>query len=190
MKLLKFQQYITEAIESSDLEELARLKKLGIISPQEYYVQGRGARRDAVIKSDSPEHAIPEVREALESEAAKKLMALGLHLVSSKTQLINGNLIFSLDPNYKPHDGWGIGFFIGPKKIRRMTPKGINVGVWRRDAGSMDIGIKYFHGASDEDFYQIAMEWAAENIDFDHAKANTAINAWKYYTKKHLAKDK
>lgn len=122
---------------------------------------------------------------SLDSPAADALFAKGLHMVSSPTQLMNGTIVFSLDPNYRRADGWGIGFFPGPKIIRRMMPKGINIGVWGRRLGSMDILIKKFPNTSSEpDFFSQAMLWAAENIDFDHVKQNPEPATWKYYTKK------
>jgi len=121
----------------------------------------------------------------LETAGTKALLAKGLHLVSSPTQLTNGSLIFSLDSDYKRRNGWGIGFFPGPKVIRRMTPKQINIGVWSRSYGSMDIGIKHFKDTpTDVDFYNKAMLWAADNIDFEHAALYPEENQWKYYKKK------
>jgi len=124
----------------------------------------------------------------LDTAGAKALLAKGLHLVSSPTQLANGSLIFSVDPNYRRSDGWGIGFFPGPKVIRRMTPKQINIGVWSRRAGSMDIAIKHFRDTtSNLDFYNKAMLWAADNIDFEHAVMYPEKSIWKYYKKKKKA---
>ena len=121
----------------------------------------------------------------LETAGAKALLAKGLHLVSSPTQLVNGSLIFSLASDYKRRNGWGIGFFPGPKVIRRMTPKGINIGVWSRASGSMDIVIKHFKDTpTDADFYNKAMLWAADNIDFEHAALYPEQSQWKYYKKK------
>jgi hypothetical protein len=122
---------------------------------------------------------------ALSSDGAKALFDQGLHLVSSPTQLANGNLVFSLDPNYRSKNGWGIGFFPGPKRIRRMTPKGINLGIWGRYHGSMDVTIKRFLNTStDSEFFDMAMQWAAENVDFEHAKLYPEEGQWKYYKKK------
>jgi hypothetical protein len=121
----------------------------------------------------------------LDTAGAKALLAKGLHLVSSPTQLANGSLIFSVDPDYRRRDGWGIGFFPGPKVIRRMTPKQINIGVWSRRVGSMDINIKYFRDITTSlDFYNRAMLWAADNIDFEHAALYPEKSVWKYYKKK------
>jgi hypothetical protein len=128
--------------------------------------------------------------DALSSDAAKSLFDLGLHLVSSPAQLMNGNLIFSLDPQYRRLNGWGIGFFPGPKRIRRMTPKGIYLNVWGRGRGSMDIGIKQFNNiTSDTEFFDVALKWAANNIDFGQAASNPDPTAWKYYTKRKTRTD-
>lgn len=180
MKLYRFSQFINESYE---FDELDRMKELGLVDDTEYDSQKRATRREAYMASGPA--GIEDIKKALETEGAKKLMALGLHLVSSRTQLINGNIIFSLDPNYTPKEGWGIGFFAGPKLIRRMMPKGINLGVWGRKTGSMDFKIKRFPAEMpDLEFFDTAMKWAAENIDFEHAKANPNPATWKYYTKK------
>jgi len=185
MKLYSFSQFINETYE---FDELDRMRKLGLVDDAEYDAQKREIRREAYMASGAM--GIEDIKQALETEGAKQLMALGLHMVSSRTQLINGNIIFSLDQNYAPSNGWGIGFFAGPKLIRRMMPKGINLGVWGRTSGSMDFKIKRFSHAegytkmSDLEFFDKAMQWAAENIDFEHAKANPSSYTWKYYTKK------
>jgi hypothetical protein len=101
--------------------------------------------------------------------------------------LANGSLIFSVDPEYRRKDGWGIGFFPGPKVIRRMTPKQINIGIGSRRGGlgSMDIAIKHFRNiTANLDFYNQAMLWAAENIDFEHAVLYPEKSIWKYNVKK------
>ncbi len=180
MKLYRFSQFINESYE---FDELDRMRELGIVDDTEYDAQKRATRREAYMASGPM--GIEDIKRALDTEGAKQLMALGLHLVSSRTQLINGNIIFSLDPNYTPSNGWGIGFFAGPKLIRRMMPKGINLGIWGRKSGSMDFKIKRFSAEMlDLEFFDTAMKWAAENIDFDHAKRNPEPTTWKYYTKK------
>lgn len=122
--------------------------------------------------------------EALDSPEAQALFSKGVRLVSSPTQLLNGTLIFSMDPEYRRHDGWGIGLFPGPKTIRRITPKGINLKVWHRDLGSIDIPMKKIANAKDTtDFYKKAMQWAADNIDFNQVIENPDPSVWKYYTK-------
>lgn len=180
MKLYKFSQFINESYE---FDELDRMKELGLVDDTEYDAQKRANRREAYMASGPL--GIEDIKAALDTDGAKQLLALGLYLVSSRTQLVNGNIIFSLDPNYTPSNGWGIGFFAGPKLIRRMMPKGIDLGVWGRKTGSMDFKIKRFPSEmSDLEFFDTAMKWAADNIDFEHAKRNPEPTTWKYYTKK------
>ncbi len=180
MKLYRFSQFINESYE---FDELDRMRELGLVDDTEYDAQKRATRREAYMASGPL--GIEDIKAALATEGANQLMALGLHMVSSRTQLVNGNIIFSLDQNYAPSNGWGIGFFAGPKLIRRMMPKGINIGVWGRRTGSMDFKIKRFPAEMpDLEFFDTAMQWAAENIDFEHAKRNPEPTTWKYYTKK------
>ena len=215
MKLLTFSNYILESAEpnnsnvdtdqlKSTLTELNYLLSIGVIS-------GRDAKSEITklqkaiwqiknidvkkLDANSAEYIDDLIKlgddtglaalATLKSDGAKALIAKGVYMVSSITQLGNGSLIFSVDPNYRRSDGWGIGFFPGPKIIRRMTPKGINIGVWSRTYGSMDILIKKFNDTgSDLEFYNTAMLWAAENIDFEHAKLYPENQVWKYYKKK------
>ena len=212
MKLLTFSNYIAESNEpdqansetfdriNSTLTELNYYVSIGILRDSEVRKQLSQLTKElfnyhrGIVSSPSRymEDLIKlgdtsglAVLTALGSEGTKALIANGLYLVSSITQLGNGSLIFSVDPNYRRSDGWGIGFFPGPKIIRRMTPKGINIGVWSRTSGSMDILIKKFNDTgSDLEFYNTAMLWAAENIDFEHAKLYPENQVWKYYKKK------
>ena len=212
MKLLTFSNYIAESNEpdqansetfdriNSTLTELNYYVSIGILRDSEVRKQLSQLTKElfnyhrGIVSSPSRymEDLIKlgdttglAVLTALGSEGTKALIANGLYLVSSITQLGNGSLIFSVDPNYRRSDGWGIGFFPGPKIIRRMTPKGINIGVWSRTSGSMDILIKKFKDTgSDLEFYNTAMLWAAENIDFEHAKLYPENQVWKYYKKK------
>jgi len=182
MKLYSFSQFTNESYE---FDELDRMRDLGLVDPDEYEGHKRAKRREDYMQSGAI--GLDDIKAALETEGAKRLIALGLHMVSSKTQLINGNIIFSLDPSYSPSNGWGIGFFAGPKLIRRMMPKGIDLGIWGRKnrMGSMDFKIKrYSADLSDLEFFDQAMNWAADNIDFEHAKRNPNPTTWKYYTKK------
>jgi hypothetical protein len=214
MKLLKFIQYISENRDISDVESQAselgktaakinRLIELGL-------VDDAGYRKEFKKIVDSYQQLIKGLKlnykeqedldllkrigqlsgintfAGLETDGAKALFAKGLHMVSSPTQLVNGSIVFSLDPNYRSRDGWGIGFFPGPRIIRRMTPKGIDVGVWGRRKGSMDIRIKDFTSTTSSvlDFYNKAMLWAADHIDFEKAALYPEPTQWKYYVKK------
>lgn len=188
MQLLRFQQFIKEN-KSERLGDLRKMRDLGIISPEEHDYEARGLKKEIQIASPEYKSELDKNREVLETPGAKKLLAMGLHLVSSKAQLAHGTFVFSMDPKYTAFDGWGIGFFGKVRTIRRMTPKGVNIGVWRRDKGSMDIIIKKFPTTMSEiEFYDQAMSWAADNIDFEDAASKPAAKDWKYYTKKYVSK--
>jgi hypothetical protein len=67
-----------------------------------------------------------------------------------------------------------------------MTPKQVNLGVRWGMPGSMDVLIKkwsYSAHPTSLKFYDEAMQWAAENIDFEDVKRKPNEKAWKYYTK-------
>lgn len=218
MKLLKFSQYISEnrdieGAESQAVElgktsaKINRLVELGLVDDAGYRNEFKkivDSYRKLVkgLELNYQQHEDIEILKnlnqlsgmntliGLESDGAKALFAKGLHMVSSPTQLMNGTIVFSLDPNYRSKDGWGIGFFPGPKVIRRMTPKGINIGIWSRRGGmgSMNIEIKKFRDTrSIADFFNQAMLWAAEKIDFEHATLYPEPTAWKYNVKKKTA---
>jgi hypothetical protein len=216
MKLFKFTQYINESEEksieiSSEVQKLIDTSKkldyllsVGLIDQSGYAKEVRDITRGLGkfvrgLKLDAREEAdlailkqIGEVTglaalQALSSPGATALASKGLHLVSSPTQLVNGTLVWSLDPNYRRSDGWGIGFFPDTKSIKRMTPKGINLGVRWGAPGSMDIVIKKWpwkNPMSTPEFYNEAMLWAADNIDFEDVKSKPNPKAWKYYTKR------
>jgi len=216
----KFSRPLTEAreIEPHEEAELANMKdtvndingliELGLIDDSGYrkemvaiskafnkFVKGLNLdlkdQADLDLLKSLGEKAGQDSLMGLSLAGGKALATKGLHLVSSPTQLANGSLIFSVDPNYRRSDGWGIGFFPGPKVIRRMTPTQINLGVWSRTLGSMDIAIKHFRDTtSNLDFYNKAMLWAADNIDFDHAVMYPEKHVWKYYKKKKETRDK
>ena len=218
MKLLKFSQYISEnrdieGAESQAVElgktsaKINRLVELGLVDDAGYRNEFKkivDSYRKLVkgLELNYQQHEDIEILKnlnqlsgmntliGLESDGAKALFAKGLHMVSSPTQLMNGTIVFSLDPNYRSKDGWGIGFFPGPKVIRRMTPKGINIGIWNRRGGlgSMNIEIKKFRDTgSAANFFNQAMLWAAEKIDFEHATLYPEPTAWKYNVKKKTA---
>ena len=218
MKLLKFSQYISEnrdieGAESQAVElgktsaKINRLVELGLVDDAGYrnefkkivdsyrkLVKGLELNyqqhEDIKILNNLNQLSGMNTLIGLETDGAKALFAKGLHMVSSPTQLMNGTIVFSLDPEYRSKDGWGIGFFPGPKVIRRMTPKGINIGIWSRRGGmgSMNIEIKKFRDTgSAANFFNQAMLWAAEKIDFEHATLYPEPTAWKYNVKKKTA---
>lgn len=218
MKLLKFSQYISENRDIEGAESQAselgktsakvnRLVELGLVDDAGYKAEFKKIinsyqqlvkglklnyqeQEDLEILKNLGQLSGINTLAGLDSDGAKALFAKGLHMVSSPRQLMNGTIVFSLDPNYRVKDGWGIGFFPGPKVIRRMTPKGINVGIWSRrlGLGSMNIEIKKFKDMrSTADFFNTAMQWAAEKIDFEQATLYPEPTAWKYNVKKKTA---
>jgi hypothetical protein len=190
--LKKFTAFLNEDESSEEqLAKLARLRDLGLLEPDQYRADSKGIRRDAMLSATSRgEHAgtaLPEIREVLDSPEAQLLKDKGLEVVSSPTQLLNGTLVWA-KPGYSRANGWGLGFFPGPSKIRRMTPKGLNLGVWGRRVGSMDVEMKAIPTsayANETEFYRIAMKWAAEHIDWNQLEMaeRQSREAWRYYVK-------
>jgi hypothetical protein len=190
--LKKFTAFLNEDESSEEqLAKLARLRDLGLLEPDQYRADSKGIRRDAMLSATSRgEHAgtaLPEIREVLDSPEAQLLKDKGLEVVSSPTQLLNGTLVWA-KPGYSRANGWGLGFFPGPSKIRRMTPKGLNLGVWGRRVGSMDVEMKAIPTsayANETEFYRIAMKWAAEHIDWNQLEMaeRQGQSAWRYYVK-------
>lgn len=189
----KFGAFLNEDESSEDqLAKLARLKDLGLLDTDQYRQDSKNIRKDAMLAAkDRGEYAgtaLPEIREVLDSPEAQLLKAKGLEVVSSPTQLLNGTLVWA-KPGYTRAKGWGLGFFPGPSKIRRMTPKGLNLGVWGRRIGSMDVEMKSIPTSAytnETEFYRVAMKWAAQHIDWDQLEAadNTRDNeVWRYYVK-------
>ena len=93
---------------------------------------------------------------------------------------MRGNVLFSF-PGYRPHDKYAIGIYPGIKKIRRMTPKGIALGVWGRRIGSMDFLIKNLSFVPDDQFYRVAMRWILDHIDFEDPQFSVKRNTRKGY---------
>jgi hypothetical protein len=145
------------------IEDLRQLAELGMIDQHEItaFLRKRGV--PTII-----EH-VPEIQEIVNSPEYQELQERGLELVSSKTQLLRGNVILGF-PGYRPHDGYAIGLFPGNKYIRRMTPKGIWTGVRGRTPygyGSMDFRIKELRDIPEEQFYRVAMRWILDHIDLE-----------------------
>jgi hypothetical protein len=182
MKVLKFGQFV---FESYTKQELKLLLNTGLISRQEYSAGMRQTGREEYLNSEDGINT-EEIKQILNTDGAKKLMAAGLHHVSSRAQLMNGNIVFSLDPDYHSAQGWGIGFFSEFRAVRRMTPKKVKGLVWRRDEGSMDIVMRKFSDkVSALEFFDTAMAWAADHIDFNIEPDKLKDpKAWKYYVNK------
>jgi len=191
--LKNFTAFLNEDESSEEkLAKLARLRDLGLLEPDQYKADSNSIRKDAMLAAiDRGEYAgtaIPEIREVINSPEAQLLKDRGLEIVSSPTRLLNGTLVWA-KPGYTTAKGWGLGFYPGTGIIRRMTPKGINLGVWFRNLGSMDIIIKKIPKtvySTDSEFYRVAMKWAADHIDWDQlekAHQTGDPEVWRYYTK-------
>jgi hypothetical protein len=142
------------------IADLRQLADLGMIDPLELKAALRKKGASAIIEY------MPEYKEILNSPEYRELQERGLELVSSKTQLLNGSILFSR-PGFRPKDGYAIGLFPGPMLIRRITPKGIQMGIYGRRYGSMDVIIKKLNFIPPQKFYRVAMRWILDHIDFD-----------------------
>lgn len=164
--------------ESDDIDQqiadLRQLVDLGMIDPLELKAALRKKGHSAIIEYT------PEYKEILNSPEYRELQERGLELVSSKTQLLNGSILFGR-PGYRPKDGYAIGIFPGPMLIRRMMPKGIPLGVWGRRTGSMDFLIKKLNFIPQHKFYRVALRWILDHIDFDDPKFPVKSNTRKGY---------
>lgn len=142
------------------INDLSFLAELGIIPKRDImqFLYDEGA--DAMLQND------PSMKNFINSPEYSELKALGLEVVSSRTQLRNGNIILGYS-GYSPKNSFGIGLFLDGKLIRRMTPKGIPLGIQWRKLGSMDYQIKKLTSVNTEDFYVIAARWILDHIDFE-----------------------
>jgi hypothetical protein len=141
------------------LSQLKEMTKLGLIEPSEIRAIMRKLNLEKLqrqLPNVNVIHSLPEYQELLDK---------GLVLVSSKTQLMNGNVILAY-PGYNRNTRYALGFFSGIQVLRRMFPKGIKLGLQYRDYGSMDFIIKKFNKIPAEDFYRVAMRYALDKIDF------------------------
>lgn len=143
------------------LFDIHHLVEIGVIDPSVIRDMLKEKGRDEVLQS------LPNVQEILTSPDYAELQSHGLELVSSKTQLLNGNLIFGY-PGYSVRDQFAIGLYMDSRKIKRMTPKNISLGIWRRSGGigSMDITIKDLPNIPADQFYRVALRWVLDHLDF------------------------
>ncbi len=156
------------------IEDLRQLADLGMVDQQEIrdFLKGKGSA--ALIKHD------PEITAITQLPEYRELQEKGLDIVSSRTQLLNGSIIFAY-PGYRRHDGYAIGLFPGIRLIRRMMPKGIPMGIRSRRYGSMDFEIKKLRFVPGDQFYRVAMRWILDHIDFDDPQFSVKRNTRKGY---------
>ena len=153
--------------ESDDLSiddmlfDIRHLVEVGIIDASVLRDMLRKKGADELVLS------IPVVQEILSSPEYAELQSHGLNLVSSKTQLLNGNLIFGY-PGYSVRDQFAIGLYMDAQKVKRIAPKNIPLGIWRRRGGlgRMDTRIKEFQNVPADQFYKVALRWVLDHIDF------------------------
>jgi hypothetical protein len=159
---------------NQELEHLSVLADLGFIDDVEVKKVLRTRGVPDIIKYTK------YIQEIVDSPEYGELQEHGLELVSSKTQLLNGSIIFGR-PGYRSHDSYAIGLFPGPKLIRRMTPKGISLGIRGRRIGSMDFRIKDLRDIPESQFYRVAMRWILDHIDFNDPKFSVKSRTRKGY---------
>lgn len=165
-----FLQFISENESSqenplkSHIDALDDLRKFGLISDLEYGKELRAVSRE--LGGNYLDLASGDIRAALESPEAKRLFDAGLALVSSNTQILNGNLIFG-KRDYHRSDDFALGFFPNLRKVRRMTPKGGRPGPFGTYIHTpQDQSIKEFSkNISILHFYRLAMRWVADHVD-------------------------
>jgi hypothetical protein len=151
----------------SDLEQrindLRGLIRFGFAEKSELDALLRKSKSSVIINE------MPDVKRILSGPEYRELQEKGIELVSSKTQLLNGTLVFG-QPDYNRNTDYAIGIFPTVKTIRRMTPKGIYTGVRGRSPygiGSMDFRIKDLSFVADDQFYQVAIRWMLDHIDLE-----------------------
>jgi len=145
------------------IEDIKQLVDLGMVKPDELTAFLKKEGVSAMI-----EH-MPEIKRITDSLEYREILERGLVLVSSPTQLLNGTIVFGY-PGYRLRDQFAIGLFPGTKTIKRMTPKGIPMGVEGRSPygiGSLDFRIKQLENVPDDQFYRVAMRWILDHIDFE-----------------------
>ena len=155
----------SEYTDDQAIASIRHLVELGVLDVSELRAFLREKGADTIINQ-------PHIKEILNLPEYKELQSHGLELVSSKTQLLNGTIVFGY-PGYIPANQFAIGIFPGSKVIRRLTPKGIPLGVWSRHIGSMDIRIKELLAVQDDQLYRVAMRWILDHIDFEKINQNT-----------------
>lgn len=166
-----FRQFINESDKpsiESQMDVLRSLLDAGLISDDEFKKDLRGLKINTIRSSEKYlSNLSPEIKAAMETPGAKELLAKGLELSSSTAQLMHGTLVLA-KPGYFHSEAYGLGFFPRVKRIRRLVPHDTRDMFGRTIQNPLDPTIKIFpEEMSDADFYRIAMQWAADHIDFE-----------------------
>lgn len=164
--IYRFNQWnkLNEADEYSidqQIQDISDMIELGVLPKSELTKILRTLSVDNIVETS------PELNKIVNSPEYKALQENGLKIVSSRTQLLNGTVIIGF-PDYNRGTSYAIGLFPGPKMIRRMMPKNIPLGVWRRPLGSMDFRIKQLRNLPSNEFYIAAMRWILDHIDLEN----------------------
>ena len=180
-----FSQFINESDEPSienQLEVLRSLLDLGLISDDEFKKDVRGLNLSKMKSSEKYISSLsPEIKAAMETPGAKELLAKGLELSSSTAQLMHGTIVLA-KPGYFHADAYGLGFFPKVKRIRRLVPHNTRHYLGWTIKNPLDPTIKIFPAnMSTADFYRIAMQWAADHIDFEKEGFHSAGRTKKGY---------
>ena len=185
MKYVKlFEEHSIETL-IQQKNDLAGLKEIGILSPEEYSAKVQSLNREINAHTKSrlktgSQHRIysaewfndiqtyPELAwliEVVDSPEYKALIESGVVLSSSFTQLLNHTLQFTKSSQRDTTTEWGIGVFGPSQTVRRLTPK-----TGFRD---MDIVIRRFNEPTELDFFKKAMAHLANSVDFTTREFST-----------------
>lgn len=179
MKYLKlFEEQAGDQL-MAELDNLERLREIGLVKYPEYaeqkslikLKQRKNAKDLLTAKS---QHTIyskewftnlrtkPEFKwliEVIDSPEYADLIAKGVFLSSSVTQLLNHTLVFSKRVDRNIHTDFAIGFFTGVNVVKRIFPK-----TGYRD---MALSMKRFDASLSEiDFFKKAMAFVSNTLDF------------------------
>jgi hypothetical protein len=177
-KYIKLFEEKTTDILMAELEDLERLREIGLVDDQEYAEQTSSIRRQLNIQAKSilntkSQHKVysnewfedlrtkPEFRwliDVFDSPEYAALVEKGVVLSSSFTQLLNRTLVFSKSFDRNPKADFALGFFASTNVVRRIVPK-----TGYRD---LDMVMKRFERLSETQFFKTAMRWASDNVDF------------------------
>lgn len=177
-KYIKLFEEKTTDLLMAELEDLERLREIGLVDDHEYAEQKSSINRQlnlqakSVLKTNS-QHKVysnewfedlrtkPEfgwLINVFDSPEYAALVEKGVVLSSSFTQLLNRTLVFSKSVDRNPAADFALGFFASINVVRRIFPK-----TGYRD---MDMVMKRFEGLSETQFFKTAMQWASDTVDF------------------------
>jgi hypothetical protein len=182
VRILNFDSYVNESLSQQDLamiEDMARLKfvkidqlksliSLGLV--QQYYVNKEvstlvksigkkftGFKLSEILVSDTVptiSKEFNEIADATRSDEFKTLLSMGLHLVSTDQQILNGTLVLSFTPNYRAGKDKALGLMSSSKSIREFA--------------AAHSSKTLSQTRSDLEFYLAAFRWVNDNLDLEN----------------------